>query len=47
MERDKYIVAVVGLIKEEMLSDVYSLQGRYFVMNGYNNSIYGNCVKNI
>lgn len=47
MERDKYTVAVVGAIKEEMLSDVYSLQGRYFVMNGYNNSIYGNCVKNI
>ena len=47
MERDKYTVAVVGNIKGEMLSDVYSLQGRYFVMNGYNNSIYGNCVKNI
>ena len=47
MARNKYIVAVVGAIKEEMLSDIYSLQGRYFVMNGYNNSIYGNCVKNI
>ena len=47
MKLSTYLVAITGNIKEEMLSDIYTLHGIYYEMNGNQNSIYGSCVKKI
>ena len=44
IKRNNYIVSIKGILKPNAFSNIYNFNGRYYVLNGYNNVIYGNCV---
>lgn len=44
IKRKQYIVSINGILKPNVFSNIYTFNGRYYVLNGYNNVIYGNCV---
>ena len=44
MKRNEFLVSINGTIKYNSFSNIINFNGRYYVFNGYNNSIYGNCI---